>query len=713
MQPLWPGWVCPEGETGRGRGSRAFLQRSKTGVILHDASYWCPFLLSGAFNDVIGVLEKVLDPVVASQVAAEAEDSLKEGCGWEIQGVLYEPSAGNPHGGGAITDVRIMKMARKRIDSDDQIGAEFTSSVKNHLELCIWAHGAAAAQALIALKTASEERKSPTADGVGSVEVKVLDMRRIELRGGGVDKCISQALFRESNNKENPRLFASRLSRLAPGEAAKVTILDPRLSAPMTLGSSTFSVYNAGLNTSESIHANNNLFDSTPHPLPISEANISQIRQDARRRTVLGGDFYPASAFSLPVRNQSETSSVSCTAVFIRQSCRFSGWSILLPPGWVAPVWQALVFSGARAAGQREWRWLHTLDLRPFFPHDAPDTAAYARLMLNTAEKQKEMEKTRPKGKLSLSKEFKWAWIHTLREDHLDDAENNIRKEILEWLGSKLLDTPAKQYGGEAQATTVLVAANSLEEEAMQVDDAEHRKVEPVAKENKEVWAPIFVARSEESMIRTVFGQTARGDGPVCSGSSARPVFNALASGRLRWAPRHVAVPAPAPNSSSLEESSPLCLVQTQVEIIKRGTISDGAMICVIRGEEAERSSLPKYITIIGNRVDAAATNVETQDYEQPEECSLEQIEIFEETHADLPAEKIIPIGFITSSAPSGTGRTSVSLAACSAAAFWRLRSLQYYEPLRDRGTVHAWIVNPGSTAVFPVRLSLQVERKR
>ena len=51
-----------------------------------------------------------------------------------------------------------------------------------------------------------------------------------------------------------------------------------------------------------------------------------------------------------------------------------AGWSLVLPGGWVLPFWLALVFQGAKAIGQREWRWLHTLQGLPFFPHDFPDT---------------------------------------------------------------------------------------------------------------------------------------------------------------------------------------------------------------------------------------------------------------------------------------------------------------------------------------------------
>lgn len=46
----------------------------------------------------------------------------------------------------------------------------------------------------------------------------------------------------------------------------------------------------------------------------------------------------------------------------------------MLPAGWVTPFWMALVHAGAKPAGQREWHWVHTLQGRPFFPQDFPDT---------------------------------------------------------------------------------------------------------------------------------------------------------------------------------------------------------------------------------------------------------------------------------------------------------------------------------------------------
>lgn len=674
MQELWPGWVLPEGETGRGRGSRAFARRLTTGAVLHDASYWCPFLLSGPIDDVIGVLRQLLDPEIACDVAAEAEIVLIEGRGWEIEGMMYEPTSSVPHSA-ALGPVRITRIEKAK---DPE---ELEDAVK-HLELYVWSHGAAAAQALAALRAAICNWK-----GAGdSVDLRVMDLRRLEIRGSGADIAIARALFKfqSSAEKETPCLPSVLRKLRFAGQAAAETLLDPRLAAPMTLGTTSFSLLDAAdlVSQASSTLSNQNLINPG-HPYPISEASVSQIRQAARQHVVQGET---PETIAAAVRDSEAFSrqgvAMSCSAVFIRQRCRFSGWSIILPPGWVAPIWNALVFSGACAAGQREWRWLHTLDQSPFFPHDAPDTVAYASLRKKRAEEQSQRVKSRPKGRITLPKEFEWDWVQTLREGQSADDISHIQ-DVMEWLGCKP-DTRKPSEAKELTSTT----------EAMKIDSEQQEKEKEEEISNQQ----LFIARSEASMLEAVFGPDAIDGGPICSGLAARPVVNALTSTRLQWAVRQVQPPL------TTTSKEPICLVHIEVQIIKRGTAAEGAMVCVIRGEEADRSSQPCYVQCKTNS-GARSNRREVEE----EELFLE----VDEDYRRIPAENLIPIGFVTSPAPYGTGRTTVSLAACSAAAFWRLRSLQFYEPLRDRGTVQAWIVNPGSTAIFPVRLSLQVERKR
>lgn len=71
-------------------------------------------------------------------------------------------------------------------------------------------------------------------------------------------------------------------------------------------------------------------------------------------------------------------SPAACALVSRTRPHSGAGWSLVVPGGWVQHFWQALAFAGAKPAGQREWRWAATLQGRPFFPHDFPDTQVCA-----------------------------------------------------------------------------------------------------------------------------------------------------------------------------------------------------------------------------------------------------------------------------------------------------------------------------------------------
>ena len=67
-------------------------------------------------------------------------------------------------------------------------------------------------------------------------------------------------------------------------------------------------------------------------------------------------------------RNLQVGKSSSCPVLAVRHASRDSkeapGWSLILPGAWVGPFWQALVYQGARPAGQREWRWVAAYQAR-------------------------------------------------------------------------------------------------------------------------------------------------------------------------------------------------------------------------------------------------------------------------------------------------------------------------------------------------------------
>ena len=63
----------------------------------------------------------------------------------------------------------------------------------------------------------------------------------------------------------------------------------------------------------------------------------------------------------------------SCPALAVRHASSDGraapAWSLVVPAGWVSLFWHALVYEGARPAGQREWRWIaaHQVHL-PYYP---------------------------------------------------------------------------------------------------------------------------------------------------------------------------------------------------------------------------------------------------------------------------------------------------------------------------------------------------------
>lgn len=640
--PTWNGWVLPEGEFGRGRGTRAFVRKLSTGAVIHDASYWCPALLSGPFIAVTGCLNLVIDPEIVNLLTTQLRTSSSKITGCEIEAMLHK---NNCFPVKALAPVRILALP---------------SRIKEHVSLCIWIHGAAVKEAFHALKAAVDAIKNTTGDGgletppaaaamgeastqSGNLSLMVGDARRMEIRGSKSDQVLLNALFCTLNNNKSTKIDSKpglplKLRSLRPGQAAFVSLPDPRLNKPITLGSRTCSSL---LNADSSNKVDFDIF-SRRYRSPLTEAAISEARKEARRQLMVVGETTSDTPAEV-----GEATTVSlqgpthCGAIFIRgykgsKSC--TGWSIILPPGWVMPIWVALAFQGCRATGQREWRWLHTLDHRSFFPYDVLDSPAYKRYIDEQHEHRQIEDEKRPPAK----------------------RFNLLNVDV-----------------GDCEHLSELLYMNHNERR-----DIEDRNLSARLLKN----ANIIVARSESSMLQALFGLSAAAAATpsapfagLCSGSGLRPVAKALASRKLQWVPRKI------PEHFGRD----LCLVEAVVNIINQGAIDEGAMIFVIWRNEAQLSKgQPCYLKYIG-----------TYQLEEPGKRYAEY-------------EKLIPIGLITSPAPQGTGRVTASMAVVTAAAFWRLRSLQYSEYRRDRGTVEAWIQNPRSSVIYPVRLSLLVERK-
>lgn len=115
-----------------------------------------------------------------------------------------------------------------------------------------------------------------------------------------------------------------------------------------------------------SIHPASDPHNHHPQPIiscpapPLSEQGIAQLRHSARRASLLlnpPGSFPPAwlegegGEHQGQQHNQQQHYSqqqLSCPILLVRRQygAALSGWSLVLPAGWVMPFWSALSFTG-------------------------------------------------------------------------------------------------------------------------------------------------------------------------------------------------------------------------------------------------------------------------------------------------------------------------------------------------------------------------------
>lgn len=194
-----------------------------------------------------------------------------------------------------------------------------------------------------------------------------------------------------------------------------------------------------------------------------------------------------------------------------------------------------------------------------------------------------------------------------------------------------------------------------------------------------------FVARTFNTMFTALFGPNNRRTidrGKVNYDIATRNTSRSLAQEGWKW----------VPVGSNRDRAGLGCLVEVLVFLVKRGRIEEGAKLFLVKGREADISSLPWYIGNESERV------VKGRD-------SLNQTNVV--TESELQS-----IGFVTSNAPYGSGRVVPSLGFCSVSSFWRLRCLQFYARKRGKIPVRAWVKNADSNALFPVNLRLNIEER-
>jgi hypothetical protein len=404
-----------------------------------------------------------------------------------------------------------------------------------------------------------------------------------------------------------------------------------------------------------------------------------------------------------------------------------AGWSLVLPAGWVQPFWLAAAYAGCKPAGQREWRWLHRLQGRPFFPLDFPDTPAYSAAMSQLQQEQLEAAARRPPGKRQLAGPPCPPPWGQLAAGGFGEAKAGAQP-------------PNQQHTPEPMAVDT----------AVQGSDASSDSIHHSSR--------LFVARSYATMAAALGSSSSSGGaaGLLSSSSSSpaisrgpRPVAAALRAGMLQWRPRQaqgavpgaeaaaaaaagaaaaaepVAAMTEADSSSCTAGAGPCCLLEAAVQLVKTGTVREGAALCFVAGREAQ--ALHRPLTVLTVRQQRRRLREQEQaevalleaggDPEAEAELAAGAVGLGElganRGGGDVSEEDVRVFGHVLSEAPRGAPRRCGALAAVQAQAAWCLRSLQYWSPRLDSGAIAAFARNPGSAALIPVHLWLLVEQQQ
>lgn len=780
-----------------------------------------------------GLLSALLDPAEVETLAADWEASFGSGSagnssaggssagggssvGWEQEVMLHHPGR---YPLGAICPAQLLLCP---------------AGGSGSMQACLWVHPAAAAEAYAALKAAAQQTGS-------SASLAVLNVRRLELRGGAADTALAVALagatasgIAPPNNGSHARARSSRhqqhrqqgaqqaagqaaaqqaqqqqdalpppplpppLLGLQHGEAVQLLLPDPRLCKPVALGSAAAGLLQAAAADEPQELDMRRLLQA---PLPLSEAELSRRRQQLRQRMLhleqpsgssgqagqggaaaqqeqqqqrgqlelerrgycpavlvrhdgpeaeaLPGEGHQLACFlNVPLPELAATWRAGGLAPCLQVAHRFpmhkvncpvpalcahalhpTGWSLIVPAGWVPPFWLAAAFAGCKPGGQREWRWLHTLQGRPCFPWDHADTAGHAVLMAQQQMQRQLALAKRPKAKQMLAAPASPPDWHDVLQ--------------LSRGGSKARPASAKpagqQQGAAAPAEQGRAAAGEQGPEqpaaAMEVDATPGTSLEAevagAAGPSPAGQPQLFVARSFASMAAALRGSGSGSHVAEAVGlpTGRNPVAAGLQQGLLQWRPRQqpgdAAGPAIAGDTAAAGGSSsslagggqPCCLVEAAVFPIKTGVAAEGAAVCFIAGREGERHRTP--VDVLTARQQRRRQREAAEQQAALEEAGGSSAEAGTlaaaagtagSGRAEVGESEVRVIGYVSSEAPRGAPRRCGALAAVAAAPAWRLRALQHSSSQQDGGVIEAFIRNPGSATLFPVRLCLRLE---
>ncbi|KAH0885212.1 hypothetical protein HID58_061308 [Brassica napus] len=412
MTKLW-GFHLPLGLHGRGRGSRDILNKSRQGVLVHDASYHIAVQLEGlTLVDIKHATGAFSFISFQGSLRLYSHRILL----WELHGILYhvEPPVSQ-----VIAPVIYMwrpSQLPKRIDEEkaaDCVGNDFR-------KLWVWIHASSFSEGCASLKLACQNQMNETGVLVDCLSLEG-QLAKLELFGTKASQLLQKTLHPVTSSSQSPPSVLRKCS-MEKAEAKNVAdpyteesipscailprfVIDPRLipnnpcddttmSAEMTKTEPTESL--EMMTTSTEAETFKCLWDANSELYPPEEENVlCWEKHQSRMKSFCIDD----AADEFPKISSKPRSSRSCPLLLLKHrklGDTATGWSLILPLSWVKVFWNAFVSKGGQAIGQREKRWLSCDAGLPFFPSDFPDCKAYSSLTMSEAVDVEEKAQRRP-----------------------------------------------------------------------------------------------------------------------------------------------------------------------------------------------------------------------------------------------------------------------------------------------------------------------------
>ncbi|XP_073145132.1 ribonucleases P/MRP protein subunit POP1 isoform X1 [Henckelia pumila] len=405
MTKLW-GFHIPLGLHGRGRGSRALLKKLRSGVLIHDASYYGTVQLEGPQDKLLSVLSSVLVPPPSKHDGENFDDILSG----DIFGRAVLHHTGKPSFP-SIAPVTFMWRPLQHItihkEGDnvnmlDELQSNDDGATFRRLWVCI--HAAALKEASEALAHACMDMTGGSARCV-SLEGHLATLELIGSKASElVEKMLPPACYipekswylKQCNAAENSypgKLEKTPVSKInnqiSSSLVIPLTVKDPRAltmkqQSIFTLGNSCNLLRYEEVETeheSESVVDYGDLWDASEGICPPMEESVACMEKYYQRNEYIGLGITNFGNQNALVKGKY---SRYCPVLLLKNENHEDSvkrCSIVLPLSWVKVFWNAFVLNGAHAIGLREKHWIACEIGLPYFPWDYPDCSAYSYIM--------------------------------------------------------------------------------------------------------------------------------------------------------------------------------------------------------------------------------------------------------------------------------------------------------------------------------------------